>query len=157
MDMQRLPRMFRNPSPGRALLVAVATVLMVIVGLVGMHTLSVGETTHGVGTGNHGTATQLDVSSSGNPGSGTLGGAEVHSGTCDDNCQSSTPGPLQHTDVMMACALALLVGFIFLLPIAAMYRTRTHQGQTLFFATPLRELSPLPRPPSLIVLSISRT
>lgn len=157
MNMRRLQRSTSDPSSARPLIVVLSAVLMVIIGLLGMHTLSAGSTSHGTSTGSHGTASLLDASASGHVDADKRGSVEVYSRTCDDNCQSSTPQPLHHTDVMMACALALLVGFSFLLPIAAMYRTRMSQGQLSFVSNQLRHLSPLPRPPSLIVLSISRT
>lgn len=158
MNMQRLQRDPGNPSSVRPLLVVLSAVLMVIIGLLGMHTLSAGSASHGAGAGSHGAATLIEApSSSGHSNIGAPGSAKLNSGACDDACQSSASQPVQHTDVMMACVLALIVGFIFLLPIAAMYRTRMHQGQSRFVLMQLRRLSLPPLPPSLIVLSISRT
>lgn len=157
MNMQPLQLSLSGPTSLRPLLIVLSAVLMVIIGLLGMHTFSTGSTVHGANTESHGTASLSDIAISGHADVGMLSSAKANSGSCDDNCQASTPQPLQHTDVMMACALALIVGFIFLLPIAAMYRTRMSQGLFSFVSNSTRSISPLPRPPSLIVLSISRT
>ncbi|MGK0721381.1 DUF6153 family protein [Leucobacter sp. W1478] len=130
---------------------------MVIVGLVGMHTLSAGSISHGTNTGNHGTVVPTSSSVPAHLDAGTLESVKGSPGTCDDACKMSDPQPLHHTDVMMACALALLVGFIFLFPVFLMYRTRMIPRKSLFVSIYLRHHSLLPRPPSLIVLSISRT
>lgn len=156
--MQRLQRGLGDPSAVRPLLVLLSVVLMVIVGLLGMHTLSAGSANHGASTAGHGKTTLIDApASSEHLGAGTSSSANANSATCDDICQKSASQPLQHTDMMMACALALIVSLIFLLPIAAMYRIRIDQGQPRFLGRQLKHPSMRPRPPSLIVLSISRT
>lgn len=148
-------RQFESASV-RPLLVLLGTVLMIVVGLVGMHILSVGSD-HGTSTGTHDTAIAIGVSASAQSIPDVLNSTDTHPGSCDDGCQSSAPQPLHHADMMMACALALVVGFVFLLPLALMYRSRTDRGRLFVLSTHSTYLSPRPQPPSLIVLSISRT
>lgn len=157
MDRLLLKRNLCSPLPGRALLVAITAVLMVIVGLVGMHTLSAGSTNPGLSVGSHGTVLPLSPSIPADIESGTPERVEGSAAACDDTCKVSDPQPLHHTDVMIACALALLVGFILLFPILLMYRAQMIPRKSIFVSTHLKQHALLPRPPSLIVLSISRT
>ena len=149
MHLQRLRHSSCHPSSVRLMLLPLAVVLMVIIGLIGMHTLSTGPAAHDASTESHEAAVSLDTSASGHLGSSAPDTQVAHSETCNDSCQPPSAPPLHHAGLMMACNLALLVGFIFLLPLVAMCRSRIRNQ--------LRLLLPSPRPPSLIVLSISRT
>lgn len=148
--MQNGQRVMRRQPSRRTLLLLGGAVLMILVGLLGMHTFSAEPAGHGTAAINHAAAPAEHSES------GTTGALAVTSTGCSDLCHVSTgPGP-GHQDMANACVLALLVGILLLVPPVLLYRF----GPLLWSAASLWRLtstSILPRAPSLIILSISRT
>ena len=160
-------RVVQSPSGLRRLLMTFATALLLIAGLLAMHTLT-GTLTFGHEAA--GVPASEGVGASYAPGSdmgsithpaGALDGAAVMgTGAAADHCSGdcgASGGVPDHSMLMMVCVLALLAAAIVLLaPVllarlgAALALLRLH-GRTVLSALPH------PRPPSLLVLSISRT
>lgn len=140
----------------RTLLLGISAVLMIIVGLLGMHTFSAGAFGHGAHAGIQDSTIAAEMTVSASSDTTPAGATVVQSAGCDGDCESSSTQPIGHSELMMACALALLVIFSFLLPAVAMYMARLTFATT-FSTLWLKYSSRLPHPPSLIVLSISRT
>lgn len=144
-------RSARSQLSLRALLMLGAATLMVIVGLLAMHTF----TAEPAGHGSPGLAHSASVA-------GDEHAADVTGSTdpvdiaCDGLCHVST-GPGQgHDDMLMACVLALLAGFLLLLPPMLIHG----RGLLLHRVMSLMRWDAtgvLPRAPSLTFLSISRT
>ncbi|MFF8818249.1 DUF6153 family protein [Leucobacter sp. NPDC015123] len=157
----------RTQRPVRAVLVVLSGVLLVIVGLLGMHTLSgasadashttsgvaalsVGGTAHG---GQHG------------PTGATIAGGEnfaahqiadtAHADALHDPPPAGDTAP-GHEAMAAACALALIVGMLLLVIPRSETATRTLRDRATAAAASVRAALPAPTP-SLIVLSISRT
>lgn len=143
---------------GRRLLLAAPIALAIITGLLSMHVL----------TGSHQPALASEISAMSThsqvgsaPAAAddtpmTAAAAEGAGGHCQDGCGSPAGKP-DHSMLMMVCVLALLAAVIVLLaPTSralltyAVARSRSHT-RTLLVGLPH------PRPPSLLVLSISRT
>lgn len=136
----------------RTALLLAGAVLMIIVGLLGMHTFSSEATGHGTTVGAHSStavdhATHVDGHIDASAGSAL-------SATCDDACVTGSTGG--HSDMLSACILALLAGLLLLLRPLFAHR----------LSSPLRVLmsrlrpaagATLSRAPSLTFLSISRT
>lgn len=126
-----------------------AAAFVLIVGLLAMHTLSTGSTHHESGevtiaAANHDHAPQAAVNS-----------AAVDVGHCAGDC--GTPGNMPaHSLLLMVCALALLAAVIVVLAPALLARLSMTLGVAALVRDAARAL-PRPRPPSLLVLSISRT
>ena len=144
---------FRSARPQlslRALLMLGAATLMVIVGLLAMHTFTAEPAGHGasvlsysasVAGGDHVTAT---------------GGADSAGIPCDGPCHAMTgPGQGDH-DMLTACVLALLAGLLLLLP-PVLGRGRGVNLQRVMSRVRWDASGVLPRAPSLTFLSISRT
>ena len=123
--------------------------LMVIVGLLAMHTFtsepaghgSVGLT-HSAAGEEHATAVASTVAS--------------ESTACEGACHVSTGHGQGHNEMLTACVLALLAGLLLLLPPILIQR----HGLPLHRAVSLvrwEAIGILPRAPSLTFLSISRT
>lgn len=151
--MQRLIRGRGESLPTRAFFVAIAAALMIITGLVGMHTLSAGMADPSMSAVSHDTAAPLHATQTMH----AVSTADDTVQACHGACSTTDAPPSQHDAVMMACVLALLVGFAFLIPAFLTYRTLVFPKKLQLVSTHLRNHSLLPRPPSLIVLSISRT
>lgn len=158
--MRQLVHRARDRPSVRPLFFLGAAVLMIIVGLLGMHTLSAGPSGHGsMAMGQHlsMTAEQAAMPGDASPHADAfaahsvapMAGAAV-SGAVDE----AASGP--HDGTMLACVLALLAGLLLLIAPAL------HRG-VLLLASPrlarpfLAVTSVRPRPPSLVFLSISRT
>lgn len=141
-------RVTRQHQSLRALLLIVGAALMIIVGLLGMHTFSAdpaGHDTHHSAPA----STATDHSASMAATSETTSTVP-----CDDACLMGTGQ--SHSDMATACILALLAGLLLLVRPMLL----EHLGpplQALASSLRLRAVSILPRTPSLIFLSISRT
>lgn len=143
-------------TPVRTVLVVAGAVLMVIIGLLGMHTLNTAHFGSSSNSNGHELVVATDLPPAGASGAAFIAGTGSSVGGCESTCQDHGSQPLNHADVMTACALGLLVGLFLLLPVLAMFRT---QGTFARVYSPvwLKYASRLSRPPSLTVLSISRT
>lgn len=134
--------------PSARLLLAVAVSLAVIGGLMGMHTLNSPRQGHGstqsaVVTVPHGT---VEVPMSGQP-------ADADVQPCE--CTAPVPVP-EHSMLVMACILAILLALLLLAPRSVAVRL----GTLLVVGTGVmqaRGALARRRPPSLLILSISRT
>lgn len=142
--------MHRQPSL-RTLLLLGGAVLMILVGLLGMHTFTSNAFGHGSGSASSAITASVPIAH------GEVSG--THSATsaeCDGACYASAGDRQGHMDAATACMLALLVGLLLLAPPLLL-----HRFGSLPWSTPgssrLTSTSVLPRPPSLTVLSISRT
>lgn len=147
--MQYGQRVMRRQPSMRTLLVLGGAVLVIIVGLLGMHTFSAEPAGHGTASISHAVAAEHSES-------GTPRALASTSTGCIDRCHVSTGSGDGHLDMVTACVLALLVGILLLAPPILLHRF----GPLLWSATSLWRLvstSILPRAPSLILLSISRT
>lgn len=142
--------------PVRNLLLVVGAVFMIIAGLLGMHTLSAGTLGHGAHAGSQAQVLSAEFAPSSGMETGVVGSGATHTSGCDGDCEGSPAQPVGHSELVMACALALLIAFSLLLPVAAVYFARISLTST-FSSLWLKYASRLPHPPSLIVLSISRT
>lgn len=132
----------------RTVLVLAGATLMIIVGLLGMHTFS----TDPVG---HGTATPAPSASAvDHTDPMAAPAAELHASSCDDVCMTGSAGG--HSEMTTACILALLAGLLLLLRPLLAHRL----GPPLQLLTSRLRLDngrALNRAPSLTFLSISRT
>ena len=157
----------RGDAPRRRLLIF-GLLALVLVGLLGMHVLNFSS-----GHGGHDTRSPValitsdheaaDVGMGGSLGtlagahaSGTMAAPDVAPGDaqCPNSCEDPAPG---HAALMVGCVLALLAGVVLLLiPLVL-----EHSWRSLVLAIRSLPLAgtvlPRPRPPSLLVLSISRT
>lgn len=139
---------FRSARPQlslRALLMLGAATLMVIVGLLAMHTFTAEPAGHGSPGLTHSTSAAGDEHA-----------PDVMGTACDGPCHVSTGPDQGHNDMLTACVLALLAGLLLLLP-PTLIRGRglpLHRAMSLvrWGATGV-----FPRAPSLTFLSISRT
>lgn len=146
-------------TPGvRRLLLAAPIALAIITGLLSMHIL----------TGSHEPAVASEISAMSVHGQGdtapVTGGttamtATVEEGTgihCPDGCDNPAGMP-DHSMLMMVCVLGLLAAVILLL--APNLRALVARAVASARSHPriLLAALPRPRPPSLLVLSISRT
>lgn len=132
----------------RRLLAVGAFVSLIIIGLLGLHTFAAESATH----------TVVGASSSvvdSTPVALTVGHVEGQI-LCDAVCEAGAAKWPTHDDLVMACVLAVLAGLLLLLlprpllrriPIVHGYHSRSMDGGA----------RNLPRAPSLVVLSISRT
>ncbi|MGK0722668.1 hypothetical protein [Leucobacter sp. W1478] len=118
-----------------------------------MHTFSAGSS-------GHASATHSSVSHEAADPSHVMGATHaataLASANCDDGCVATAHQPMSHDDMIMACVLALLAGFALLIPLIRLALTAV-APRHLPHLVRLRVREVLPRPPSLIVLSISRT
>ncbi|WP_298866812.1 DUF6153 family protein [uncultured Microbacterium sp.] len=140
----------RRPQPVRWLIVA-CLAAMVILGLMGMHTLSVGHSDPMP------TAGMTAMTEHGSPESGVavspasgVGGGHEQSNPC-----VGCGGGEGHDAAMMVCVLALLGSLLLILvPLSTSWRVRVPDLRL----RGLRPHVPQPsKPPSLVELSISRT
>lgn len=139
----------------RLLLVPLAT-LAIIAGLLAMHTFT-GAESASVQAATSARVHEQIPAADGSPASASMAGTyEVHPAFCVGSCESPMGMP-DHSVLMMICVLALLTAVITLLApplislFASVFLPPWKRGRTVLFALPH------PRPPSLVVLSISRT
>ena len=133
----------------RALLMLGGATLMVIVGLLAMHTFtsepaghgSVGLT-HSAAGEEHATAAASTVAS--------------ESTACEGACHVSTGHGQGHNEMLTACVLALLTGLLLLLPPILIQRHGLPPPRAVSLVR-WEAIGILPRAPSLTFLSISRT
>lgn len=148
-------RFWRYQPSMRGLLLLAGIVLLLIAGLLGMHTFTANPAGHGTAPISHTAATVAhpDTSATGAIASPSMSGLAAD---CDGACHLGAQPQHGHTDMVNACVLALLVGMLLLIPPMLLYRLspllRGTARSWRFTTTSL-----LPRPPSLIFLSISRT
>jgi hypothetical protein len=117
-----------------------------IAGLLAMHTLSAGDT--------HVDSTQ-SVSASHGQYSPAIDRATFDEAQCAGDC--GAPGPMpHHSTLLIACALAVLTVVIVVFAPAQLARLRTSLSLEVFGRDAAHALLHA-RPPSLLVLSISRT
>lgn len=131
----------------RAFLTVMAAVAL-IVGLLAMHTLS-------TGTAHAESRTSATIAEHDQPAQMTDARGATDTGHCPGDCGG--PGNMpDHSMLLMICALALLAAVIVVLAPTLL----SGLGMSPRVAAPLRDAAralPRPRPPSLLVLSISRT
>ncbi len=123
--------------------------LMIIVGLLGMHTFSADPAGHGAAIPAHSVSAVDDTAPMT---AATV--ADGHASPCDDACMTGEAGG--HSDMTRACILALLAGLLLLLRPFLAHRL----GPPLRLLTSRLRLDvghTLNRAPSLTFLSISRT
>ncbi|MCM3655990.1 DUF6153 family protein [Agromyces mediolanus] len=163
--MNHIRTLVHAPSGLHRLLLTFATALLLIAGLLAMHTLT-GTLTSGhadtpaaASEAAH-AAPDSDLGGTVATGSmleNTIGtGTEASGGHCEGDCDSSGGMP-DHSMLMMACLLALLAATIVLLAPALLARLGTVLALLRLHGRNVLTALPHPRPPSLIVLSISRT
>ncbi|WP_405219106.1 DUF6153 family protein [Agrococcus sp. Ld7] len=130
--------------PLRALLLLSTLVVLLIVGLLGMHALA-------GSTGGH--TPSVAAHSGGTHGSTSVEAAAAHA---DPECAQACAAPLGHEHAAVACVLALLAGLLLLTPPRSIARAwlPTVSAITALAAGWTQVPSPTP---SLIQLSISRT
>lgn len=164
--MQQLTRVIGGRSSTRPFLMLGAAVLLIIVGLLGMHTFSASPGGHGSAVpGQHQSmsATQAPAPSS---------AATPHAVAHTDSAAASTTktsetattlalgeadaGSGSHDGMMVTCVLALLAGLL-LLAAPMLLRRFLPRARLRVAHAFLTVTSARPRPPSLIFLSISRT
>lgn len=145
---------FRSARPQlslRALLMLGAATLMVIVGLLAMHTFTAEPAGHGSPGLPH------SASAAGHEHvSDVMGSADSVVAACDGPCHVSTGHGQGHNDMLTACVLALLAGLLLLLPPMLLYG-RGLPLHRVMCLTRWDATGVLPRAPSLTFLSISRT
>lgn len=135
----------------RSALLAVVLATGVIVGLLGMHALDVHGTVHAA-VGTHGPTVGVhaeygSVSADALAAAPSSGGALLSSSGCAD-CDAGG-------GMWAACVLALLAGLLLLLVPRA--HRRLHPALSRLLSREVFADAAFPRPPSLIVLCISRT
>ena len=149
------------PQPLRMALLLAGAALMIIVGLLGMHTFSSEVAGHGTTVGAHAAttvnhATPVDDHAEASAGS-VLSVDSVLSEVpdrCDDVCMTrSTDG---HSDMLSACILALLAGLLLLLRPPFVHRLSPLQRVWVSRLRPAAR-NMVNGAPSLTFLSISRT
>ena len=148
--MKMIRSLASTGSTTRRLVVMFGIAVALIAGLLAMHTLTAG-TTH---------LESAPAISSGAVHDQAMAGAAVESaavdtGHCLDDCGASGNMP-NHSMLMMVCVLALLAAVVIILAPALLARLSMSLGVVVLAADVPRAL-PRPRPPSLLVLSISRT
>ncbi len=133
----------------RALLMLGGATLMVIVGLLAMHTFTSEPAGHGSVGLTHSAAGEEHA---------TVAASTVasESTACEGACHVSTGHGQGHNEMLIACVLALLAGLLLLLPPILIHRhgLPPHRGVSL---VRWEAIGILPRAPSLTFLSISRT
>lgn len=118
-----------------------------ITGLLAMHTISAGHT--------HIESAQTASASDHGLNAVAMDGTVGDTGHCVDDC--GAPGPMpDHSMLLMVCALALLAAVIVAVAPALFARLGVSLSLPVLVRNAARALRPA-RPPSLLVLSISRT
>ncbi len=137
-------------STARRLVLMFGIAVALIAGLLAMHTLTAGIT-HLESAPAMSSAAVHDQAMAGPAVEGTA----VDTGDCLGDCGVSGNMP-NHSMLMMVCVLALLAAVIIVLAPALLARLAMSLGVVVLAVDVPRAL-PRPRPPSLLVLSISRT
>lgn len=141
-----------RPQPSlRALLMLGAATLMVIVGLLAMHTFTAEPAGHGSPGLTHSASVAGDEHVT-----DVMGSPDTVDATCDGPCHVSTGHGQGHNDMLTACVLALVAGLLLLLP-PMLFHGRGLPLHGLMSLTRWDATGVLPRAPSLTFLSISRT
>ena len=140
----------RPQSSLRTVLLLAGAVIMIIVGLLGMHTFSADAAGHGApGAQSASTSITPDHADA------MVAPSETgHTAPCDDVCLTGSGGG--HSEMMTACVLALLAGLLLLIRPLLVDRLGSPL-MVLVSALQVRAGRVRSRAPSLIFLSISRT
>lgn len=139
----------------RTALLLAGAVLMIIVGLLGMHTFSSEAAGHGTTVGAHSSSAVDHPTHVGGHTDATAASApSVEAAPCDDACMTGSTGG--HSDMLSACILALLAGLLLLLRPLFTHRLSA-PPRVVMSRLRLAVGVPLSRAPSLTFLSISRT
>lgn len=139
--------------PMRSVLLFGAAVILVIVGLLGMHTFSATPGGHGPAASGQHQRSALQKDSSLNHSAGAVAHSSLP-GNVPAVTENVDPG--SHDGWMLACVLALLTGML-LLAAPFLIRSSFPLMCRRVVHVPLTATSIRPHPPSLIFLSISRT
>lgn len=133
----------------RALLMLGTAAVLIIVGLLAMHTFTAEPAGHGSSGVTHSAS-----AASHDPGTTAIldGGVAA----CDGPCHVTTGQGQGHDNMMAACVLALLAGLLLLVP-PTLARRHGFSLREVTSWLPWEATDALPRGPSLTVLSISRT
>ncbi|MBD8011187.1 MULTISPECIES: DUF6153 family protein [Microbacterium] len=133
----------------RALLMLGGATLMVIVGLLAMHTFTSEPAGHGSVGLTHSAAGEEHA---------TVAASTVasESTACEGACHVNTGHGQGHNEMLIACVLALLAGLLLLLPPILIQRHRLPPHRAVSLVR-WEAIGILPRAPSLTFLSISRT
>ena len=152
MQRARLAVNARLGLPGRLVLMT-GLVFALVVGVLSMHTLSADSSGHAPTAMAHGQAATSHADASAEAAAPTTG----HGASAPVQGPVEGPGPDRgHADMLTLCVLALLAGLLLLLPPAVLLISRSANPFRAPALHPFRAAPP-PRPPSLILLSISRT
>lgn len=139
----------------RTALLLASAVLMIIVGLLGMHTFSSEAAGHGTTVGVASSAAVDHPTHVGGHADATADSVvSAESASCDDACMTGSPSG--HSDMLSACILALLAGLLLLLRPLFTHRLSPSLRVLMSRLRPAVETN-LSRAPSLTFLSISRT
>lgn len=134
----------------RTLLMLGTAAVLIIVGLLGMHTFTAEPAGHGSSGVTHSASTVAHVPDA--TASLDDGGAAA----CDGPCHVTTGQGQGHDDMVTACVLALLAGLLLLVPPTFARRSGISLREVTSWLR-WEATDALPRGPSLTVLSISRT
>lgn len=162
--MNHTRTLVNSPSVLHRLLLTFATALLLIAGLLAMHTLATGHAqTPGatavapaVAHATPGSALGGTVSTGVMPTTMSVTGSDPAAGRYQGDCGGSSEMP-EHPMLLMACVLVLLAAAVVGLAVALPVRRDTALALLRMHGRNVLAALPHPRPPSLIVLSISRT
>lgn len=146
--MKTIRSMASTGSSTRRLVFMLGIAVALIAGLLAMHTLTAG-TTHLESTAAISSAADHDEVTVG----AAVEGTAADTGHCVGDCGAPRNMP-NHSMLMMVCVLALLAAVIVVRAPALLARLSMPLGRVALVADAPRTS---PRPPSLLVLSISRT
>ncbi len=162
--MGALRSLMTGGSPRRRGLLVFGLLMMVIAGLLAMHALSMSgphghtspaltiETDHAAEAMPDGTASAAMADEM--AGASMSDAAAAGETDCGGGCGEPSPS---HSMLMMGCVIALLIGLTFLIAPGLLSRGWLTRLLAVRALPLLGAVLPRPRPPSLIVLSISRT
>lgn len=157
--MNHIRTLAQTSSGVHRLLLTFATAFLVIPGLLAMHTLASGLTaehrTAPNATVKH--ATSMETSAAGMLDAATGVSSDDSAEHCAGDCGGGSGEMPHHSMLMVACVLALLSGAIVLLAPMLLARLSFARASLRVHSRSVLAALPHPRPPSLIVLSISRT
>ncbi len=148
--MSTIRVLVHSRSQAGRLILSLLAAIGVIVGLLAMHTISSQGAPHGHGT-EASTGQHVEESSIG----AVAVWAAIDADPCSDNCASPSHGP-DHSMLVVTCVLALLVVLIVLAPPSMLAKLASALALWRQHAMVLGRVA-WPRPPSLLLLSISRT
>lgn len=145
--MKTIRSLTSTRSTMHRIVITLGFAVALIAGLLAMHTLNAG--------GTHIEYAQAATAFDHGQNAAALDGAAGDTGHCGDDC--GAPGPMpDHSMLLMVCALALLVAGIVVVAPALLARLSMSLSLGVLVRNAARAL-PERRPPSLLVLSISRT